>query len=73
MRKAHQQLRKNKKYRQARQKYYNKKEEPMKLLQDYPANSNMEIEAMMKRSDTKLGDTIDADRWKIKVLNMLKS
>ena len=27
----------------------------------------------MKRSDTKLGDTIDADRWKAKVLNMLES
>ena len=33
----------------------------------------MEMEAMMKRSDTKLGDTIDADKWKTKVLNMLES
>ena len=27
----------------------------------------------MKRSDTKLGDTIDADKWKTKVLSMLES
>ena len=73
MQKVHQQLRKKKSYRQAWQKYYNKKEEPVELLPDYPANSNMEMEAMMKRSDTKLGDTIDANRWKTKVLNMLES
>ena len=73
MRKAHQQLRKKKSYRQARQKCYDKKEEPVELLPDYPANSNMEMEAMMKRSDTKLGDTINADKWKTKVLNMLES
>ena len=48
MRKAHQQLGKRKSYRHARQKCYDKKEEPMKLLPDYPANSNMEMEAMMK-------------------------
>ena len=48
MQKVHQQLRKKKSYRQARQKCYNKKEEPVKLLPDYPANSNMEMEAMMK-------------------------
>ena len=73
MQKAHQQLRKKKSYRQARQKYHNKKEEPVELLPDYPANSNMEMETMMKRSDTKLGDTIDADKWKTKVLSMLES
>ena len=33
----------------------------------------MEMEAMMKQPDTKLGDTIDADKWKIKVLDMLES
>ena len=33
----------------------------------------MEMEAMMKRLDTKLGDVIDADKWKIEVLNMLES
>ena len=71
MRKVHWQLRKKKSYRQARQKCCDKKEEPTKLLPDYPANSNMEIEAMVKRPDTKLGDTTDADKWKIKVLNML--
>ena len=73
MRKAHQQLRKKKSYRQARYKCYNKKEEPVELLPDYPANSNMEMEAMMKRSDTKLGDTVNADKWKTKILNMLES
>ena len=52
---------------------YDKKEEPMKLLPDYPANSNMEMEAMVKQPDTKLEDTIDADKWKTKVLNMLES
>ena len=70
MQKVHQQLRKKKSYRQARQKCYDKKEEPMKL---YPANSNMEMEVMMKPPDTKLRDTADADKWKIKVLNMLES
>ena len=73
MQKAHQQLRRKKSYRQARQKYCNKKEEPVELLPDYLTNSNMEMETMMKRSDTKLGDTIDADKWKTKVLNMLES
>ena len=73
MQKVHQQLRKKKSYRQARQKCYDKQEEPMKLLPDYPANSNVEMEAMMKRPDTKLGDTIDTDKWKTKVLNMLES
>ena len=45
----------------------------MKLLPDYPADSCMEMETMMKRPDTKLGDTTDADKWKTKVLNMLES
>ena len=45
----------------------------MKLLPDYPANSNMEMEVMMKQPNTKLRDTTDADKWKIKVLNMLES
>ena len=48
MRKAHRQLRKKKSYRQARQKCYDKEEEPMKLLPDYPAGSCMEMETMMK-------------------------
>ena len=48
MQKVHQQLRKKKSYRQARWKCYDKKEEPVKLLPDYPANSNMEMETMMK-------------------------
>ena len=48
MQKVYWQLRKNKSYRQARQKFYDKKEEPMKLPPDYPAKSSMEMEAMMK-------------------------
>ena len=73
MRKAHQQLRKKKSYRQARQKCYDEKEDSARLLPDYPADSNMEMETMMKRPDTILEDSIDADKWKIKVLNMLES
>ena len=45
----------------------------MKLLPDYPPDSCMEMETMMKRSDTKLGDNVDADKWKTKVLKMLES
>ena len=45
----------------------------MKLLPDYPANSCVEMETMMKRPDTKIGDTANADKWKTKVLNMLES
>ena len=73
MRKAHQQLRKKKSYRQARKKCYDKKEDSARLLPDYPADSNMEMEAMMKHPGTILEDSIDADKWKIKVLNMLES
>ena len=73
MRKVHWQLRKKKSYRRARQKCYDKEEEPMKLLPDYPADSCMEMETMMKRPNTKLGDTTDADKWKTKVLKMLES
>ena len=73
MQKAHQQLRKKKSYRQARQKCHNRKEEPVELLPEYPANSNMEMETMIKQSDTKLGDTIDAEKWKAKELSMLES
>ena len=47
MQKVHWQLRKKKSYR-ARQKCYDKEEEPMKLLPDYPADSCMEMETMMK-------------------------
>ena len=48
MPKAHQQLRKKKSYRQATHKCYDKEEEPMKLLPDYPVDSCMEMETMMK-------------------------
>ena len=48
MQKVHRQLRKKKSYRLARQKCYDKEEEPMKLLPDYPADSYVEMETMMK-------------------------
>ena len=73
MRKAHLQLRKKKSYRQARQKCYDEKENSARLLPDYPVDSNMEMETMMKRPDTILKDSLDADKWKIKLLNMLES
>ena len=72
MQKAHQQLRKKKSYRQARLKCSDKEEEPMKLLPDYPADSCMEMETIMKWPNTKLGDTADAEKWKTKVLKMLE-
>ena len=73
MRQAHQQLRKKKSYRKARQEYFKGQENDEKLLPDYPADSNMEMETMMKRSDTVLEDSKDADKWKIRALNMLES
>ena len=73
MQKVHWQLRKKKSYKQAKQKCHSKVEEPMKLLPDYPADSCMEMETIMKRPDTKLGDTADADKLKTKVLKMLES
>ena len=73
MRQAHRQLRKKKSYRQARQKCFDGQENSERLLPDYPVDSNMEVETMMKRSDTVLEDSKDVDKWKIKVLNMLES
>ena len=43
MQKAHQQLRKMKSYRQARQKCFDRKDEAVELLPDYPENSNVEM------------------------------
>ena len=48
MRKVHQQLRKKRSYRQARQKCFDRKEEAVELLPDYPQNNNMEMEGIMK-------------------------
>ena len=73
MRQAHQQLRKKKSYRKARQEYFKGQENDEKLLPDYQADSNMEMETMMKCSDTVLEDSKDADKWKIRALNMLES
>ena len=73
MRQAHQQLRKKKSYRKARQKYFKGQEDDERLLPDYPADSNMEMETMMKCPDTVLEDSKDADKWKIRALSMLES
>ena len=48
MRKAHQQLRKKKSYRQDRQKSFDRKDEAVEQLPDYPENSNVEMEGIMK-------------------------
>ena len=48
MQKVHQQLRKKKSYRQARQKCFDRKDEAVELLPDYPENSNVEMEGIMK-------------------------
>ena len=45
----------------------------MELLPDYPENSNVEMEGIMKQPDNKLADATNADKWKTKVLNMLES
>ena len=42
----------------------------MELFADYPENSNMEMEGIMKRPNTKLLNATNADKWKTKVLNM---
>ena len=72
MQKVHQQLRKKKSYRQARQQCFNRKDEAVELLPDHPENSNVEMEGIMKQPDTKLADATNADKWKTKVLNMLE-
>ena len=48
MQKVHQQLRKKKSYRQARQKCFDRKDEAVELLPDYPESSNVEMEGIMK-------------------------
>ena len=48
MQKVHQQLMKKKSYRQARQKCFNRKDEAVELLPDYPEHSNIEMEGIMK-------------------------
>ena len=73
MEKVHQQLRKKKSYRQARQKCFDRKDEAVELLPDYPEDSNVKMEGIMKRPNTKLADAANADKWKTKVLNMLES
>ena len=66
MQNGHQQLRKKKSYRQPRQKCYDGKENSARLLPDYTADSNMEMETMMKCPNTILEGSIDADNQSTK-------
>ena len=72
MHQAHAQLRRKKSYRQAMQKFSNEEMGSPELLLDYPTDSNMEMEIIMKRPEVNLEDAKDADKWKSKVMNMLK-
>ena len=73
MHQAHEQLRRKKSYKRARRNISKEKKESCKFLPDYPTNSNMEMETIMKRSEINLENAKDADKWKSKVLNMLES
>ena len=73
MHQAHAQLRRKKSYKQAMQKISKEEKGSPKLLPDYPTDSNMEMETIMKRPEVNLEDTKDADKWKSKVMNMLES
>ena len=37
---------------------------------EYPTDSNMEMETLIKRPEVNLEDAKDADKWKAKVMNM---
>ena len=43
------------------------------MLQEYPTDSSIEMETIMKRPEVNLEDAKDADKWKSKVMNMLES
>ena len=47
--------------------------ESLEFLPEYPTDSNMKMETIMKRPEVNLEDTKDADKWKSKVMNMLES
>ena len=72
MHQAHAQLRRKKSYKQALQKVSKEKKESPELLPEYPTDSNMEMETIMKRPGD-LEDAKDADKWKSKFMNMLES
>ena len=45
----------------------------MESLPEYPTDSSMKMETIMKRPEVNLEDAKDADKWKSKVINMLES
>ena len=69
MHQAHAQLRRKRGYKQALQRASKEKE----VLPEYPPDSNMEMETVMKRPEVNLEDAKDTDKWKAKVMNMLES
>ena len=73
MHQAHSQLRRKKSYKQALQRALKEGKESPELLPEYPADSNMEMETIMKTPEVNLEDARDADKWKSKVTNMLES
>ena len=66
MHQAHTQFRRKKGYKQALQRASKEKESP-EVLPDYPAESNMEMETVMKRPEVNLEVGKDADKWKAKL------
>ena len=73
MHQAHAQLRRKKGYKQALHRTSKEEKESPKLLPEYSTDSNMEMEAVMKRPEVNLEDAKDADKWKAKVMNMLET
>ena len=73
MHQAHSQLRRKISYKRALQRVSKEGKESPELLPEYPTDSNMEMEAIMKRPEMNLEDAKDADKWKSKVMNMLES
>ena len=69
MHQAHAQLRRKRGYKHALQRASKEKE----VLPEYPPDSNMEMETVMKRPEVNLEDAKDTDKWKAKVMNMLES
>ena len=73
MHQTHAQLRRKNSYKQALQRASKEEKESPELLPEYPTDSNMEMETIMKRPAVNLEDAKDADKWKSKVMNMLES
>ena len=73
MHQAHSQLRRKKSYKQALWRTSKEGKESPELLPQYPTESNMEMETVMKRQEVNLEEAKDADKWKAKVMSMLES